>query len=189
MLRLVVAHPPTLRSAMRSELVLLQRSLGITFVLVTHDLEEAIECSSRIAVMRAGRIAQYAEPEEIFEHPASVYVARLVGMENIFDGRVVARTATGVRVDLGFTRIEVPSGAAGADLKIGLHGEHITLSRTGAGLSGTVVDVRYLGEATRCQVRVGEATLVANISPREVVHRGDGVCLDIDASSWVVLSP
>jgi ABC-type Fe3+/spermidine/putrescine transport system ATPase subunit len=177
-----------LRSAMRTELVLLQRSLGITFVLVTHDLEEAIECSSRIAVMRAGRIAQYAEPEEIFEHPASIYVARLVGMENIFEGRVSGRTATGARVDLGFTRIEVPSVVSEADVKIGLHGEHVTLSRTGAGLSGTVVDVRYLGEATRCQVRVGEATLVANISPREVVRAGDAVSLDIDPSSWVVLA-
>ena len=96
-----------LRSAMRSELVELQRALGITFVLVTHDLEEAIECSSRIAVMREGRIAQYAPPEEIFEYPASVYVARLVGMENILDGRVTEKTAAGARVDLGFTRIEM----------------------------------------------------------------------------------
>jgi ABC-type sugar transport system ATPase subunit len=109
-------------------------------------------------------------------------------MENIFDGRVVGRTATGVSVDLGFTRIEVPSGADEAEVKVGLHGEHVTLSRTGGGLGGTVVDVRYLGEATRCQVRVGEATLVANISPREVVRAGDPVSLDIDPSSWVVLA-
>ena len=177
-----------LRSAMRSELVLLQRSLGITFVLVTHDLEEAIECSSRIAVMREGRIAQYAEPEEIFERPASVYVARLVGMENILDGRVVAKIESGVRIDLGFAQIELPIAPSETDLRIGLHGEHIRLSRTGGGLSGTLTDVRYLGEATRCQVRVGEVTLIANVSPREVVRAGDRVSLDIDPSSWIALT-
>ncbi len=178
-----------LRSAMRSELVQLQRSLGITFVLVTHDLEEAIECSSRIAVMRAGRIAQYAEPEAIFEHPASVYVARLVGMENILEGRTTGTGAAGARVDLGFTQIEIPGAPREAVVKIGLHGEHIALSRTGGGLRGTVVDVRYLGEATRCQVRVGESVLVANVSPKEVVRAGDVVSLNIDPSSWVALAP
>ena len=177
-----------LRSAMRSELVQLQRSLGTTFILVTHDLEEAIECSSRIAVMQEGRIAQYAEPEEIFEHPASVYVARLVGMENILDGKVVEKTAAGVRVDLGFTRIEVAGARKAGEVTIGLHGEHISLSRSGAGLPGTVTDVRYLGEATRCQVDVGPTRLVANVSPREVVREGDNVHLDIDPSSWVALA-
>jgi spermidine/putrescine transport system ATP-binding protein len=177
-----------LRAAMRSELVLLQRSLGITFVLVTHDLEEAIECSSRIAVMREGRIAQYAAPEEIFERPNSVYVARLVGMENILEGRVISRTGSSGRVDLGFAQIDVHGVSAEERVSIGLHGEHITLSRSSEGLAGVVTDVRYLGEATRCRVSVGEATLVANVSPREVIHPGDPVSLDIDPSSWVVLS-
>ena len=177
-----------LRSAMRSELVELQRALGITFVLVTHDLEEAIECSSRIAVMREGRIAQYAPPEEIFEHPASVYVARLVGMENILDGRVTEKTAAGARVDLGFTRIEIASVPAEADVTIGLHGEHISFSSSDDGIPGTIADVRYLGEATRCQIDVGPKKLVANVSPREVVKKGDRVFLDIEPSSWVALA-
>ncbi|HQZ15319.1 MAG TPA: ABC transporter ATP-binding protein [Vicinamibacteria bacterium] len=177
-----------LRSAMRSELVQLQRSLGITFVLVTHDLEEAIECSSRIAVMREGRIAQYAPPEEIFEHPASVYVARLVGMENILEGRVAEKTATGARVDLGFAIIEVANAPAGSEVTIGLHGEHVSFSRSGQGIGGTVTDVRYLGEATRCQVDVGATKLIANVSPRETVRPGDRVFLDIEPSCWIALS-
>jgi spermidine/putrescine transport system ATP-binding protein len=177
-----------LRSAMRSELVQLQRSLGITFVLVTHDLEEAIECSTRIAVMREGRIAQYARPEEIFEHPKSVYVARLVGMENILESRAVERTADGARVDLGFATIEMAGFPDGPEAKIGVHGEHIALSREGRGIPGTVTDVRYLGEATRCQIDVGPTRLIANVSPKEVVHAGDSVFLDIDPSSWVALA-
>ena len=177
-----------LRSAMRSELVQLQRSLGTTFILVTHDLEEAIECSSRIAVMRSGRIAQYAEPREIFERPRSVYVARLVGMENILEGRVISRSGTTARVHLGFTEVEIAGAPDAGELRVGLHGEHIRLSRAGGALSGTVSEVRYLGEATRCVVRLGEATLIANVSPREVVSAGDPVFLDIDASSWIALA-
>ena len=177
-----------LRSAMRSELVQLQRSLGITFVLVTHDLEEAIECSTRIAVMRGGRIAQYGRPEEIFEHPRSVYVARLVGMENILDGRVVEKTAAGARVDLGFTKIEIAVLPDETEVKIGVHGEHVSVSRQGGAIGGTVTDVRDLGEATRCQVDVGPTRIIANVSPKEVVHEGDAVFLDIEPSSWVALS-
>jgi len=177
-----------LRAAMRGELVALQRSLGITFVLVTHDLEEAIECSTRIAVMRGGQIAQYGEPEVIFEHPASVYVARLVGMENILEGRVIGSSGAGVQVDLGFTRIDIGTSPNEATVAIGVHGEHISLSRTGSGLLGTVTQVRYLGEATRLQVEVGSTMLVANVSPREVVREGDKVGLDIDSASWVALA-
>jgi spermidine/putrescine transport system ATP-binding protein len=176
-----------LRSSMRAELVQLQRSLGTTFVLVTHDLEEAIECSSRIAVMRAGRIAQYATPEEIFERPKSVYVAKLVGMENILAGRVVEKTAQGARVDLGFAQVEIGGVPAGPGVTIGLHGEHISLSSS-AGIKGTVTDVRYLGESTRCQIDVGSTRLVANVSPKEVVRAGDSVFLDIAPASWVPLS-
>ena len=177
-----------LRSAMRSELVLLQRSLGITFVLVTHDLEEAIECSSRIAVMREGQIAQYATPEEVFEQPTSVYVARLVGMENIFNARVSEETATGARVDLGFVQVDIPAVLPrGRAVKIGLHGEHIGVGAPGGGLTGTVRDVRYLGETKRCEVRVGETILVANVPPRDPVCAGDSVSIGIDPSSWVLL--
>jgi spermidine/putrescine transport system ATP-binding protein len=180
-----------LRSSMRLELVQLQRALGTTFILVTHDLEEAIECSSRIAVMRTGRIEQFAAPREIFEHPVSVYVARLVGMENILEGRVATRTAAGAMVDLGFTTIEIDGVVpdAGASFCIGLHGEHIRLSRTRPGLPGTVTAVRYLGEATRCALQVGGATLVANIPPQEVVREGERMTLDIERSSWIPLAP
>jgi ABC-type Fe3+/spermidine/putrescine transport system ATPase subunit len=176
-----------LRSSMRTELVQLQRSLGTTFVLVTHDLEEAIECSSRIAVMRAGRIAQYAEPPQIFERPASVFVAKLVGMENILSGRVVAPTAGGAQVDLGFTRIEISGAAGGPEVTIGLHGEHISLAPS-SGIPAQVTEVRYLGESTRCVVDVGPTRLVANVSPKQTVREGDVVFLDIEPTSWVPLS-
>ena len=178
-----------LRQAMRGELVELQRSLGTTFVLVTHDLEEAIECSSRIAVMREGRIAQYAAPEEIFERPASVYVARLVGMENIFEGRVIGSSPGRTRVDLGFAQVSVPGAPVAATQMIGVHGEHIKFGAAGASaLRGAVVEARYLGETRRCLVRLGDAELVVNAPPREPVRAGDAVYLHIEPSAWVALS-
>ncbi|MEO5761459.1 MAG: ABC transporter ATP-binding protein [Vicinamibacteria bacterium] len=176
-----------LRSAMRTELVQLQRSLGTTFILVTHDLEEAIECSSRIAVMRSGHIAQYGTPSDIFERPSSVYVAKLVGMENILEGRVMERHADRTVVDLGFTKVGVAGDPTDKDVTIGLHGEHISLSHSDLGLSGKVIEARYLGEATRCRIQVDNTVLVANVSPREVVAAGDQVFLEIDPSSWILL--
>ena len=178
-----------LRSAMRSELVQLQRSLGTTFILVTHDLEEAIECSSRIAVMRAGRIEQMAEPRAIFERPASLYVARLVGMENIFEGRVLSGEAGRLSVDLGFARVEARMSAApgGTGIRLAAHGEHVRVSRDGEGLAGTVTDVRYLGETLRCVVTVCEARLVANLPPRETFAVGEAVRVDIEPAAWAVL--
>ena len=175
-----------LRSAMRIELVELQRSLGTTFILVTHDLEEAIECSSRIAVMRAGRIAQFGEPRQIFERPASIYVARLVGMENIVPGDVLSSGSGSSEVDLRFTRIRVPKEFPHGGIEIGLHGEHIRINRQGAGIPGTVADVRYLGESMRCQIRIGDHTLVANVPPQDI-RSGETVGLDIDPAAWVPL--
>lgn len=176
-----------LRSAMRSELVLLQRSLGTTFVMVTHDLEEAIECSSRIAVMREGHIAQYASPEEIFEHPASVYVARLVGMENIFAGREVQEADGRRGLDLGFTRIEAPPNRPDRASRVGVHGEHVLVRAEGLGLRGTVREARYLGETKRYEIEVGGESVVANTPPQTPFRTGDQVSLEISASSWVWL--
>lgn len=178
-----------LRSAMRSELVQLQRSLGTTFILVTHDLEEAIECSSRIAVMRAGRIEQIAEPREVFERPASLYVARLVGMENIFEGRALESEAGRLTVDLGFAQVEARANAApvGTTIHLAVHGEHVRVSRNGPGIAGAVADVRYLGETLRCVVSVGEARLVANLPPRETFTAGEVVRVDIDPAAWAAL--
>lgn len=77
-----------LRKMMQIELKRLQRKLGITFVYVTHDQEEALTMSDRIAIMNKGRIEQLAEPREIYENPASTFVADFIGESNIFEGVV-----------------------------------------------------------------------------------------------------
>ena len=89
-----------LRKAMQIELKQLQRSLGITFVFVTHDQEEALSMSNRVVVMDAGRIEQVGTPREIYEAPRNLFVARFVGETNILDGDVVAVNGRHMQVKL-----------------------------------------------------------------------------------------
>ena len=79
-----------LRRDMQIELQTLQRQLGITFVLVTHDQEEALSMSDRICIMRSGRIVQVGSPQELYDRPRNRYVADFVGKSNFFEGRVTA---------------------------------------------------------------------------------------------------
>ena len=104
-----------LREEMQLELKLLQADLGITFVFVTHDQDEALSMSDRIAVMRDGRIEQLADSDTIYAHPASAYVAAFVGQQNFFDG-VVSEDRTSVeqgRLQLRpAAPIDLPAGAS-----------------------------------------------------------------------------
>lgn len=93
-----------LRAEMQRELLELQRSLGITFVLVTHDQEEALAMSDRICIMGAGRIAQVGTPNDLYDRPRSRYVADFVGKANIMTGTVVSRQA-------GLAKVVLPGGA------------------------------------------------------------------------------
>ena len=76
---------------MQNELKQLQRQLGITFIFVTHDQEEAITMSDRIVLLRKGKIAQDGSPREIYEDPANLFVARFIGEINVFDATVIER--------------------------------------------------------------------------------------------------
>jgi spermidine/putrescine transport system ATP-binding protein len=92
-----------LRKNLQLELKHLQRKLGITFVLVTHDQEEAFSMSDRIVVMNAGKIIQQGTPREIYEDPASMFTARFVGEINVFAGTVIKRDSQGLVIDVGGT--------------------------------------------------------------------------------------
>ncbi|MEV5987034.1 ABC transporter ATP-binding protein [Streptomyces sp. NPDC052051] len=127
-----------LREQMQVELKALQREVGITFVFVTHDQEEALTMSDRIAVFNQGRIEQVGTPAEIYERPATSFVASFVGTSNLLDGdaakRVVGSAGTfSIRPE----KIRVLKESALADVP-----EHSTAV-------GTVAEVVYLGDATR----------------------------------------
>ncbi|GLX54351.1 ABC transporter ATP-binding protein [Streptomyces hygroscopicus subsp. hygroscopicus] len=130
-----------LREQMQSELKAIQREVGITFVFVTHDQEEALTMSDRIAVFDQGRIAQVGTPAEIYERPATPFVASFVGTSNLLDGEV-ARQVVGApgTYNIRPEKIRVLKESAEAD-----EPEHATAT-------GTVADVVYLGDATRLLV-------------------------------------
>jgi putrescine transport system ATP-binding protein len=99
-----------LREEMQFELKRLQHEVGITFVIVTHDQEEAMSMASRIGVMEQGRIAQVGPPEAIYERPATRFVADFIGSVNLFEGQVTARTAE--HVVIASDRLDRPIAAA-----------------------------------------------------------------------------
>jgi spermidine/putrescine transport system ATP-binding protein len=146
-----------LRRDMQIELQTLQRSLGITFILVTHDQEEALSMSDRICIMRGGRIVQVGGPRDLYDRPTSRYVADFVGKSNFFAGQVTSaapgRTtlaAAGGHQIAGLAPVEIPSGRAAT---ASLRPEQIVLTRKGGGLPVTVVNRIFLGEHTEYLVR------------------------------------
>ena len=105
-----------LRKEMQIELQNLQRRLGITFVLVTHDQEEALSMSDRICIMRDGRIVQIGSPRELYDRPKDRYVAGFVGTSNFFDGIVHAADGSGTVVQLGNGHDAPAAPVAGLEL-------------------------------------------------------------------------
>ncbi|MGF1527373.1 MAG: ABC transporter ATP-binding protein [Candidatus Competibacterales bacterium] len=159
-----------LRKEMQIELQDLQRQLGITFVLVTHDQEEALSLSDRVCVMGAGRIVQVGSPRELYDQPKSRYVADFVGTSNFFGGQVEAaadRRAT-VRLDSGIRLAGQTASpmAVGDAAWVSIRPEQIKLTRSpqDEALEVTVHNRIFLGEHTEYLVRhptVGDFLVLA----------------------------
>lgn len=142
-----------LREAMQLELVRLQKSVGITFVIVTHDQDEALSMANRIAVMELGRVRQVAPPAELYEFPNCRFVADFIGKMNLFEGRVAGAGNGRVLVDVrGLPRLAVPfTGNASGDVGIAVRPEKVAVSREEpAGdrirIRGRVREVAYYGD-------------------------------------------
>jgi spermidine/putrescine transport system ATP-binding protein len=162
-----------LRQAMQIELKRIQREVGITFIYVTHDQEEALTMSDRIAVMNEGRVEQIGTPEEIYHSPSSVFVANFIGVANLIPA--VVREAGGPEVSVtvsGNRTIRVPAGsqkwATGAEASVMVRPERLHVSREANGHSAsipTVVDaVVFQGSSIRCILKATDGTpIVAHI--------------------------
>ncbi|HZU13975.1 MAG TPA: ABC transporter ATP-binding protein [Chloroflexota bacterium] len=185
-----------LRREMQLELKRIQREVGITFIYVTHDQEEAMSMADRIAVMRDGTLEQVGPPSTVYEHPANAFVAGFVGVSNILAGRVIACD--------GVCRIEVPGIgpilAATADRHVGeevliaVRPEKIQIhpdSWAGShALRGRVADVSYAGAFTRYDVTVGDqsfAVLAQNQAAGPIAVRGEDVDLSWAPDSTIIL--
>lgn len=148
-----------LREQLQGEISRMHRELGITFVFVTHDQEEALALSDRIAVFNEGRIEQVGTPEELYERPATLFVARFLGESNVFTGHC---TAPGVLTCDGF-ELAVPSGAAvgPAEVALVVRPERMRLLAPGESvpehhnrLDGTVTEIVYFGAHRRVTVEL-----------------------------------
>ncbi len=170
-----------LRVRVREELRELQRRLGQTTVYVTHDQEEALALSDRIAVMNTGRVLQVGTPEEIYLRPASRFVAEFVGLANFLEGYWVSpgvvRTATG---DLRVGQAAAPGGRA----LLAVRPEEVRLHRgapEGAVnlLRGRVRSVTFLGSVRRCTVELDGVSWVVDVRGEESVRPAEEVYLEV----------
>lgn len=154
-----------LREEMRAELRELQQKIGITTVFVTHDQHEALGLSDRIAVMHGGRIAQVGSPREVYDRPASRFVAEFIGASSVLAGRVVGEDAVelpgGERLAVRLARALAPGEAV--DLLV--RPERVELGGEGPGtLAARVTSVMFLGDHTEVRVEVaGGAHLLATV--------------------------
>jgi iron(III) transport system ATP-binding protein len=151
-----------LRVRMRGEIRALQQALSITTIYVTHDQEEAMAISDRIAVMSRGSIVQEGSAETLYARPASEFVARFIGRVNLLPARVVAASGEAVEVEVAGQRLKaVVAGRAAADDKarVVVRPETIELAPAGEGAAGTVIARTFLGEKVEYQVRVGDETV------------------------------
>jgi putrescine transport system ATP-binding protein len=190
-----------LREATQFELVNIQESLGVTFVIVTHDQEEAMTVSTRLAVMRDGQIAQLGEPHQVYEAPNSRYVAEFIGDVNILEGVVGDAGGGAIRLaDGGVAELGGARGLPGGAVALALRPEKIAIERwaedaeRGANaLDGKVEDIAYLGDISIYNVRLDSGALVRVARTNrfraleEPISWEDPVRLTWDGSALVVL--
>jgi spermidine/putrescine transport system ATP-binding protein len=159
-----------LRKQMQIELKRIQTDIGITFIYVTHDQDEAMTMSDRIAVMRNGRIEQLGSPEELYERPRTAFVAGFLGVSNLLDGRLERRDGDLAEVVLSDgTRLRAPSdglnGTSAGPVRVGVRPEKLRLEPltddpavTGErnALAGTILDASYVGVSTQYLVETDD---------------------------------
>ena len=183
-----------LRKAMQFELKQLQQQVGITFIYVTHDQEEALTMADRIAVMSDGRVLQVGRPDDIYERPQTRFVADFIGETNFVPGRLRRRGEP-------LSEVELPGGQtmeavvrdealrAGDEATVAIRPEKLDIARAGAPapraaagdevtrLPGTILEVHYIGTDTRYHVAIDDGpTVVARIQNQ---HHGYDALLDV----------
>ncbi|WP_116810051.1 ABC transporter ATP-binding protein [Steroidobacter cummioxidans] len=193
-----------LREHTQFELVNIQEQLGVTFVVVTHDQEEAMTLSTRIGVMNSGEIVQIGTPKDIYEYPNSKFVAEFIGNVNMFEGRLIEDEPDHVRIDspeLGGT-IYVDHGVSSAPDAVvfaAIRPEKINISverpnQTDNVAQGTVKEIAYMGDMSVYLVRLPSNKIVRVTQPNTYRHADDSITweqtvyLSWHASSPVVLS-
>ncbi len=161
-----------LRKSMQLELKQLQRRLGITFILVTHDQEEALSMSDRVAVMNNGKIEQLDTPRKIYEQPVNLFVARFIGEANIFVCQIAAIENNQIEIEIEGVKIHLkapPEAKVGAEINVLVRPEdirvwglkEINLQEDVNLIAGTVEQVIYKGSTVDLVVRLASNKLIS----------------------------
>ena len=161
-----------LRIAMQMELQNLHRNLGITFLLVTHDQEEALSMSDRVCVMNAGRIVQFASPQEIYDRPADPFVADFVGKNNALAATISHADGTGAIATLGNgSRLRIdPAGLSDGKVLLSIRPEAIRIlkpSDNAERLRGTITHRIFLGAIAEYSIEVPGVGSILVLSGRD----------------------
>ena len=180
-----------LRESTQLELMELQRRLGMTFVIVTHDQEEAMTVASRIGVMDAGRLDQVASPRELYEAPVSRWIAEFIGDVNLFEGQIESRESNRIAIatrEAGTLVVAEPrQRMTRTTVSVAIRPEKVKLSRRGPALDatntvainrleGVVTDISYLGGLTTYKIRLDSGATVRS-------SMANTARIDIDAYS------
>ena len=191
-----------LRHAMQFELKRIQREVGITFVYVTHDQEEALTMSDRIAVMSEGRVEQIGTPTEIYDTPKTVFVAGFIGQANLWPATIVDRSGSTATVSaLGGALLSATCHAEGTETSATLmvRPERIAISlaqptsqaNDGQSVSATVTDLTFQGPIVRLALEAADGSpIIANIEPDAdlpMLRPGDSVWASWSSSAACIL--
>jgi spermidine/putrescine transport system ATP-binding protein len=188
-----------LREQMQLEIRNLQRAVGITFILVTHNQEEALTMSDKVAVMFNGQVAQVATPRELYEKPISSKVASFVGAMNFIEGKIIA-SQNGFTVEselwgtFTMTRSQTFGNPSKTVMTLGIRPEKICISTASktdaASVSGIIKDVAYYGETTNYKIQYGTKGATLNVSEQNSFGQmgyqiGEEVQLKTDLESLI----
>lgn len=184
-----------LRDEMRAELSRLQHQLGITMIYVTHDQIEALSLSSRIIVMNEGKIEQIGTPEDIYERPATPFVARFIGFDNHLTGKLKSKSANRIVVDcngllLESTRksVSLDSAQPGDSVDIYFRPSDLILSdkKDGNSLKADVDYANYQGDTTQYSLHLGSSIIRAVISGKPISGERMQIFLSIAPDKLIV---
>ena len=185
-----------LRRQMQIELKAIQMEVGLTFLHVTHDQEEAMDMADTVAVMNKGRIEQMGAPEALYERPKTAFVSKFLGQSNLFVGSVVDSNKESLSIEVGGHKITVPKARAEKQtgkICIGVRPEKATFHRSNPKLGsdhvvvgpGEIIDIRFTGVSNQYLIdipNVGEVTVFAqNVGISPVIELGEQVWV-----SWKV---
>ena len=177
-----------LRESMRDELRALQQRLGITSLYVTHDQSEAMAISDKVVIMKDGVICQQGTPQEIYEQPASRFVANFIGKANFIDGIFKGRDGEAALVEIGGKTFSIPAPGKMEGVEVGgaccltVRPESFLLTKDAGALPGTVSRATYYGAKIEYEVMLNEQPIIVEVYNPQLTERfsvGDTVTMSL----------